>query len=560
MKTRLLLLPAAAVLALVVLGATGGRITTGEAWKGFQEQYLAQWRAKGGTGTPPPVEIKQDRLLGFGEDRIDRCRSCHVAVDDPLFVDGTQPLRTHPPIAPHAFNGMGCTICHEGDGRALTADLAHGKDRFWVEPMLTGQFIESSCARCHPAPYPAEAKHLQRGRALYQQLPCYGCHQVQGLSRGTLGIELTDVGLKRDVKFFKEKLTNPLFNVIATVMPKLNLTEQDKDDLATFLKSLKGRQLAEDPMSYRRRVKAFDNEKPAEVAISVEVGKHSVETRGCLSCHKLGSVDGQRAPDLSFEGQVREASWIEAHLLDPRQHEPNSIMPNFWMSTSERKAIATFLTSLGGLQKPATPKEQYELLCTRCHGEKGGGDGVVAQSLLPRPRVFTNARFFNWLPEARAYNAIRNGVPGTAMPTFGKILDDQDAVALFAWVRKNFIAAEREPITPRKIPPANPIAFSDESVQRARAIFLDRCYGCHGRIGNGKGPNAAEMLPRPRNLTNHEFFKQLPDTRLYESITYGVVGTGMPPWDILTDDQRWDLVNYVRSLSFTGPAAQERRK
>ncbi len=399
MKTRLLLLPAAAVLALVVLGATGGRITTGEAWKGFQEQYLAQWRAKGGTGTPPPVEIKQDRLLGFGEDRIDRCRSCHVAVDDPLFVDGTQPLRTHPSIAPHAFNGMGCTICHEGDGRALTADLAHGKDRFWVEPMLTGQFIESSCARCHPAPYPAEAKHLQRGRALYQQLPCYGCHQVQGLSRGTLGIELTDVGLKRDVKFFKEKLTNPLFNVIATVMPKLNLTEQDKDDLATFLKSLKGRQLAEDPMSYRRRVKAFDNEKPAEVAISVEVGKHSVETRGCLSCHKLGSVDGQRAPDLSFEGQVRDASWIEAHLLDPRQHEPNSIMPNFWMSTSERKAIATFLTSLGGLQKPATPKEQYELLCTRCHGEKGGGDGVVAQSLLPRPRVFTNARFFNWLPE-----------------------------------------------------------------------------------------------------------------------------------------------------------------
>lgn len=558
MKTRVFLLPAAAVLALVVLAATSRR-TTGEVWRGYQEQYLEQWRAKGGTGTAPPVEIKQDRLLGFGEDRIDRCRSCHVAVDDPLFKDGQEPLRTHPSIAPHTFNGMGCTVCHEGDGRATTADLAHGKDKFWVEPLLTGQFIESSCARCHPAPYPAEAKHLQRGRQLYESNPCYGCHLVQGLSRGTLGIELTDVGLKRDIKFFKEKLTNPLFNVIATQMPKLNLSEQDKDDLATFLKSLKGRQLAEDPMSYRRRLKAFDNAKPPEVAMDVATGKQLVETRGCTACHKLGNLDGQRAPDLSFEGQVREASWIEAHLVDPRQHEPNSIMPNFWMSTSERKAIATYLTSLGGLQKPATPKEQYALLCTRCHGEKGDGNGVVAEILIPRPRVFTNGKFFNWLAEERAWNAIRNGVPGTAMPPFGKILDEQEAKALFGWVRTTF-ATERSVVPSRKLPAANPVAYSPDSVARAKAIFLDRCYGCHGRIGNGKGPNAADMLPRPRNLTNHEFFKQLPDTRLYESITYGVVGTGMPPWDILTDDQRWDLVNYVRSLSSTGPAAQERRK
>ena len=33
-----------------------------------------------------------------------------------------------------------------------------------------------------------------------------------------------------------------------------------------------------------------------------------------------------------------------------------------------------------------------------------------------------------------------------------------------------------------------------------------------------------------------------------ESITFGVKGTAMPPWDYLPEETRWDLVNYIRSL------------
>ncbi|HVO19823.1 MAG TPA: hypothetical protein VMU15_11240, partial [Anaeromyxobacter sp.] len=175
MKTQKLILPVAALLVLVILGVTVARSTV-EDWRKYQEQYAELSMAKGGAaGALQPIEVKQDRLLGFGDDRIDRCRSCHVAVDDPRFVDGKEPLKTHPSIAPHTFNLLGCTVCHEGDGRATTADLAHGKDKFWVEPLLTGQFIEASCARCHPAPYPAEAKHLRRGRELFEHNPCVGC-------------------------------------------------------------------------------------------------------------------------------------------------------------------------------------------------------------------------------------------------------------------------------------------------------------------------------------------------------------------------------------------------
>jgi mono/diheme cytochrome c family protein len=562
MKIRLALL----VLTVAVLGILGiaATRTTEEAWIGFQKQYLTLSAQKGhAAGEPSPVEVKQDRLTGFGQDRIDRCRTCHVAIDDPRFATDAQPLKAHPDIAPHKFNEMGCTVCHEGEGRALTTELAHGKDEFWPEPLLAGKFVEASCARCHPYPYVAQTPHLKRGRELFEKIGCVGCHKVQGLSRGMLGIELTDVGAKqhRTIKFFDQKLKNPLFNVVSTLMPKFTVLSQDDiDDLAIFLKSLKGRSLAEDPMTYRARMKAFNAQTPPVVEVTAEVGKQLVDTRGCYSCHKVGEKDGKLAPDLSFLGQVRDQQYVVAHLVDPRAHTPGSNMPNFWLSNSEREAIATYLVGLNGYVKPAAPKEQYVQLCSRCHGEKGDGKGVTAENLLPRPREFTNVKFFNWLPEERAYAAIRNGVPGTAMPAFGKILDEQEAKNLFAWVRTTFIGQQREPTTPRNIPQKNPIAYSKDSWGRGQAIFAERCWGCHGRIGDGKGPNAPEMLPRPRNLMNRSFFEKLPDSRLFESITYGIVGTGMPPWDMLSDDQRWDLVNFVRHLNGTGPAASERSK
>ena len=196
MKIRIALLVSAFAV-LAILGAASAR-SVDEAWIGFQKQYAKLSRAKGGNaGAPQPIEIKQDRFHGFGEDRIDRCRSCHVAVDDPGFASEKQPLHTHPSIAPHTFTGMGCTVCHEGEGRATQADLAHGKDPYWPEPLLRGQYIEASCARCHPAPYLSQTAHLKAGRELFEKSACMGCHKIQGLSRGNLGIELTEVGLHR---------------------------------------------------------------------------------------------------------------------------------------------------------------------------------------------------------------------------------------------------------------------------------------------------------------------------------------------------------------------------
>jgi mono/diheme cytochrome c family protein len=551
-----------ALLVLGVLALAGKKNAASEDWVKYQEQYRALSATKGkAPGEPPPIEIRQDRLLGYPEERVDRCRSCHIALDDPRFASDAQPLKTHPPVGPHPFNEYGCTICHEGEGRALTAELAHGLDPFWPEPLLKGATIQASCARCHPEPYLPQMPLVKKGRDLYEKTACFGCHKVQGLSRGNLGIELTDVGHKRTVEFLVKKIKDPRGVTPSTIMPKLAfLTDDDRLALATFLKAQKGKSWAEDAIAHRKHTKAFAAAKPPEAEVSAETGKKLVDARGCTGCHKLGTVDGGLAADLSYLGQVRDAKYVDDHLADPRAHSPGSNMPNFWLSATERKAMATYLTTLGGYSPPADQKDRYMQLCSRCHGEKGDGLGVTHENLLPRPRVFTNDKFFNWLPEERAFKAIREGVPGTAMPPFGKILHEEDAKALFGWIRKTFIRAEKtEEHKVRKVPEKNPVAYSTESVARAKGVFLERCVGCHGRIGDGKGPNAPDMLPRPRNLTNRAFFGQVSDSRMFESVTYGIVGTGMPPWvDMLSESDRWDLVNYVRHLSGTGPAAAER--
>ncbi len=561
MRVRLILLIVSLLQAVVAVAVIVH--STDETWRDYQLEYYHQ--AMGRASSPAVkaaiersgLEIKQEFLVGFGEEtRTDRCRTCHMAIEDPNFADGAEPLRSHPPIPEHPFAEFGCTICHEGNGRALTEDYAHGKDEFWPEPLLRGPYIEAACARCHPEPYLEEMPHIRRGRELFDKYACGGCHTLRLISRGKLGPDLTDVGDRFGIPYLDESIRVPKANMPTSIMPLLQVPEQDRIDLVVFLKSQRGRTLVEDPVTLRVTSKQWKEVTPPEVAVSVEAGKDAVARRSCVACHKLGPLDGGIAPDLSYIGRLRNRDYITVHLTDPRAHNTGSPMPSFWMSQSERDAIASYLGTLTDLTIPLSPADQYKLLCSRCHGAEGKGDGVIAEVLLPRPRQFTNRQYFSWLSKGRAIRAIRDGVPGTAMPPFGALLDSTGQEAIFRYVVSTFLADSLRPPTGiRQVPDSNPQVYTESSVASGAAIFALRCYGCHGRMGNGKGPNAPDMLPRPRDLTSAPFFEPISDKRIFESITFGVVGTGMPPWDFLPETQRWDLVNYVRSLSNTGAAA-----
>ena len=93
----------------------------------------------------------------------------------------------------------------------------------------------------------------------------------------------------------------------------------------------------------------------------------------------------------------------------------------------------------------------------------------------------------------------------------------------------------------------NPIPASPESHARGEELYVRYCSKCHGITGNGAGPSAHGFSTNPRQLWAWHGADASADPYLYWFITNG--RTDMPPWGvILSENERWDLVNYIKTL------------
>jgi sulfur oxidation c-type cytochrome SoxX len=565
------------------------------AWERHQTSYFDQARGLAKTdaeraavsGRSPRIE--QFIVTNFGETRVDRCTTCHIASDDPRFEKYANPMKSHPFSAAlgdvqkngrwerrHKFSDFGCTVCHDGQGRGLEPQYSHGQDPFWPEPLigyvtqenwvkkyepkLKGSvYMEANCAQCHTDQnFPGTAT-VEKGRKLFFANNCFGCHRIEGLSDGNVGPDLTEAGKKFKLDYLWESIDEPRANMATSIMPKFKLNDEDIRSLVVFLKSRKGSNLAETEIQRFRLHQAGGPEliqstiKPVDVTPGKEreTGQQLVKDRDCTSCHKLGDVDGGIAPDLSFEGVMRDGPWLVDHFKNPRSTEPDSNMPTFKYTSGEFNAMGAYLGSLKSAPALGTPAETFKALCERCHGEKGDGQGKIAIYLDPYPRDLTKAGFMNSKPYDRFVKSIREGVAGTSMPAWGNVLNDAQARGVLDYVLAAFTKEPRHEIKSHKLPDSNPVAANQESIARGAATFAQRCSGCHGKKADGKGPNSVDILPHPRNLRNSFFVKSVDDRRLFDSILYGVQGTAMPAWiDYgLSNNDVGDLVNFVRSLN-----------
>src|SRR5687768_16915035 len=80
-------------------------------------------------------------------------------------------------------------------------------------------------------------------------------------------------------------------------------------------------------------------------------------------------------------------------------------------------------------------------------------------------------------------------------------------------------------------------AVDSAAVAQGREIYQARCASCHGEKGDGQGPVARYLWPRPRDLTAASYLLrttasgELPtDEDLFRTITLGMSGTAMPAW------------------------------
>lgn len=100
----------------------------------------------------------------------------------------------------------------------------------------------------------------------------------------------------------------------------------------------------------------------------------------------------------------------------------------------------------------------------------------------------------------------------------------------------------------------NPIPDTVRSVTAGADLFQANCAACHGADARGGGPAAATTQLPPADLRSGHLNVHT-DGDIYYWISTGLPG-GMPAWAAkLSDDDRWNLVNYLRSLNGTGPTA-----
>ena len=97
--------------------------------------------------------------------------------------------------------------------------------------------------------------------------------------------------------------------------------------------------------------------------------------------------------------------------------------------------------------------------------------------------------------------------------------------------------------------PDNPVEADEISIERGAVLFQVNCSHCHGTGGEGNGPIAPFLATKkPANLTS-DVTQQKSDGTLFLTISNGIPGTMPALNENLTVRERWDLVNFIRTLA-----------
>jgi mono/diheme cytochrome c family protein len=211
-------------------------------------------------------------------------------------------------------------------------------------------------------------------------------------------------------------------------------------------------------------------------------------------------------------------------------------------------------------------RQLYHQACAPCHGSRGDGQGPAAKSLEPKPHDFTRGVFkFRTTPvdamptDADLVRTISEGIPGTAMPAWKRLLSEQQRSDLAQYVKtfaaEKFAAAARASVEPLRLPAAPP--STPARITQGQQLYERlQCWQCHGHGGGGDGPLAAVLRDawnrplRPQDFTKGVYKSGQQPEDLLRTVLTGLSGTPMPSYmTSISVEEGWDLVHYVRSLA-----------
>jgi mono/diheme cytochrome c family protein len=259
-------------------------------------------------------------------------------------------------------------------------------------------------------------------------------------------------------------------------------------------------------------------------------------------------------------------------------------------------SVAAAAAALGAAPARAAsdPAVLYHNYCSVCHGDRGDGRSRAAGALSTPPRDFTADAAKRELSRERIVLAITHGRPGTAMVAWRSQLSPADIEALADHLLSRFIRREgvagadaragaapgsgsashagghavtgaisgtqahggREADRPEPTRPDPAAPFPDGLVGRVdagRAHYLVNCTACHGAAGDGAGPRAYFINPKPRNFVDAADSGRYNRAVLYGAVSDGRVGTEMPAWrQVLSPQQIADVAEYVYQAFLRG--------
>lgn len=475
----------------------------------------------------------------------EHCTTCHP--------EGARPdlAKEHPDIAPHSIERLGCTGCHLGEGMALDETISHGLPGLGARSVLKGKDLVASCYTCHPLEPLAGAERAFRGARYFTENACDTCHYLGGLGLGgRFGPDLSTIGSTLGLEAIEEAIREPAKAPSNSTMPRFPLSKGQLQSLTWFLKSRVANPFHSTPMMQRT---ARDHQPPPSTTLAEALVAEDVDllrAARCLACHQWGEEDGRIAPDLTFTGSQRDRAYLMDALLHPSRRIPGSLMPVVPLEPEVTSLVVEVLQrpasrSLQGIE----PKHLYMHLCQRCHAAAGDGKGLIQPNLANFPRAFANnGDFFRRVEDQRLLHSLAEGIPGTSMPPYGKLLTETQRQEVLDLVFNAFIGIGRgEKLDLSPLPSRPQVVASAEDLRR---LFTEHCSRCHGPTGTGKGPEALEHLPRPRNLTNQLYFAALNDQRILRVLADGVPGTAMPAFrGKLDTGTLWGLVDQVRTFA-----------
>jgi high-affinity iron transporter len=95
------------------------------------------------------------------------------------------------------------------------------------------------------------------------------------------------------------------------------------------------------------------------------------------------------------------------------------------------------------------------------------------------------------------------------------------------------------------------------NLARAQALYTESCAPCHGASGNADTPRALTLEPKPARFKDPQRLGELSPYRIYNTLTFGVPGTPMASFDILSPTDRWSLAFFVFRLGHEGERVGE---